>query len=110
MFIAPEDIIVAKLVAHRETGSDKHLLDAQVVLVIQWGGLDLDLVRRRARAAGVMERFETVASPDAQLERLFFDIPDTPSHPTSAWLQTTLVRSSPQVSGGIPLSRAASNP
>jgi len=26
--------------------------------VIQWGELDLDLVRRRARAAGVMERFE----------------------------------------------------
>jgi len=58
MFIAPEDIIVAKLVAHRETGSDKHLMDAQGVLVILWGELDLDLVRRRARAAGVMEQFE----------------------------------------------------
>jgi len=58
MFIAPEDIIVAKLVAHRETESDKHLLDAQGVLVIQWGELDLDLVRRRARAAGVLEQFE----------------------------------------------------
>jgi len=58
MFIAPEDIIVAKLVAHRETDSDKHLRDAQGVLVIQWGEMDLDLVRRRARAAGVMKRFE----------------------------------------------------
>ena len=26
--------------------------------VIQWGELDLDLVRRRARSAGVMEQFE----------------------------------------------------
>ena len=58
MFITPEDIIVAKLVAHRETGSDKHLLDAQGVLVILWGELDLNLIRRRARSAGVMELFE----------------------------------------------------
>jgi hypothetical protein len=32
-FIRPEDIVVAKLVAHRETQSDKHLRDARGVLV-----------------------------------------------------------------------------
>ena len=32
-FITPEDIVVAKLMAHRETGSDKHLRDAGGVLL-----------------------------------------------------------------------------
>jgi hypothetical protein len=45
-FITPEDIIVAKLIAHRETGSDKHLRDARGVLVMQWGELDLDVIRQ----------------------------------------------------------------
>ena len=58
MFITPEDIIVAKLVAYGKTGSDKHLRDAQSVLVMQWGELDLDMVRRGARASGVLEQFE----------------------------------------------------
>jgi hypothetical protein len=58
MFIGPEDIIVAKLLAHRETGSDKHLLDAQGVLLTQWDELDLGRVRDSARAAGVLEQFE----------------------------------------------------
>ncbi|MGD8967681.1 MAG: hypothetical protein PVI07_09255 [Anaerolineae bacterium] len=35
-FITPEDIIVAKLVAHQKTESDKHLQDAQSVLMMQW--------------------------------------------------------------------------
>ena len=39
-FITPEDIIVAKLIAHRETESDKHLRDARGVLMMQWGELD----------------------------------------------------------------------
>lgn len=57
-FIAPEDIVVAKLVAYEKTESDKHLRDAQSVLVMQWGELNLDLIRRSARMAGVMEHFE----------------------------------------------------
>jgi len=57
-FITREDIIVAKLVAHRETGSDKHLRDARGVLVTQWGELDLEVIRRGARANKVLERFE----------------------------------------------------
>ena len=34
--------------------------------VIQWGELDLDLVRRRAHAAGVMERFERLLAAAQQ--------------------------------------------
>jgi hypothetical protein len=51
---------VAKLIAQRETGSDKHLRDARGVLVMQWGQLDLELVRGTARAGGVLEAFEQV--------------------------------------------------
>jgi len=57
-FITPKDIIVAKLIAYRETASDKHLRDAQGVLMMQWGELDLEAVRRGARASGVLEPFE----------------------------------------------------
>jgi hypothetical protein len=49
---------VAKLIAHRETGSDKHLRDVRGVLVMQWGELDLEAVRRSARASGMLEAFE----------------------------------------------------
>jgi hypothetical protein len=57
-FIAPEDIVVAKLAAYEKTESDRHLQDAQSVLMMQWGELDLDLVRRSACTAGVLEPFE----------------------------------------------------
>ena len=59
-FITPEDIIVAKLIAHRETGSDKHLRDARGVLVMQWGELNLGAIRRGARTNGVLEQFEAL--------------------------------------------------
>jgi hypothetical protein len=57
-FIVPEDLVIAKLVAFRETGSDKHVRDARGILVTQWERLDLQAVRRRARAAGVGGPFE----------------------------------------------------
>ena len=59
-FITPEDIILAKLIAFQEAGSDKHLRDARGVLVTQWGRLDLETIRRAARAAGVLDQFEQV--------------------------------------------------
>ena len=59
-FITPEDIIVAKLIAHRETGSDKHLRDARGVLVMQWGELNLGAIRHGAGANGVLELFEAL--------------------------------------------------
>jgi hypothetical protein len=59
-FITPEDIIVAKLIAHREIESDKHLRDARGVLMMQWGELDLEAIRRSARANGILEQFEAL--------------------------------------------------
>lgn len=59
-FITPEDIILAKLITFQETGSDKHLRDARGVLVTQWGRLDLEAIRRGARAAGVLDQFEEI--------------------------------------------------
>ena len=59
-FITPEDVIVAKLLAHKNTGSDKHLRDAQGVLTMQWGDLNLDLIRRACRASEVLDAFEMI--------------------------------------------------
>ena len=53
-FISAEDIVLAKLIAFRNTGSDKHLRDARGVLVTQWGDLDLEAMRAGARACGVL--------------------------------------------------------
>jgi len=68
-FITPQDIVVAKLVAHRETGSDKHLRDARGVLVMQWGELDLEAIRRGAGASGVLDRLEELlAAVEREIE------------------------------------------
>ena len=60
MFIAAEDLLVAKLIAHQGTGSDKHLRDARGILMTQWGTLNLEAVRRNARASGVLEQWQDV--------------------------------------------------
>jgi hypothetical protein len=57
-FITAEDIILAKLMAFENTQSDKHLNDVRGVLITQWGTLDLELIRRGARTAGVLTQFE----------------------------------------------------
>lgn len=54
-FINAEDLILAKLLAFRRTGSDKHLRDARGVLAMQWGGLDLGALRGDARSAGTID-------------------------------------------------------
>jgi len=59
-FIRAEDLVIAKLVAFRETQSDKHLRDARGILTTQWGRLDLPVLRRRAAAAGVGKPFDRV--------------------------------------------------
>jgi hypothetical protein len=59
-FITPEDIILAKLVAFRQTGSDKHRRDARGVLVTQGEQLDLQALRRNAQAAGTLDRLEEI--------------------------------------------------
>jgi len=59
-FIAPEDAIVAKLVAHKNTGSDKHLRDAQGMLRVQGERLNMELVRRSSRASEVLDILENL--------------------------------------------------
>jgi hypothetical protein len=56
-FISAEDIVLAKLLAFRETGIDKHLNDARGVLSLRWRRMDLDDLRHRARVTGVGEQF-----------------------------------------------------
>ena len=51
---------MANLIAHRETGSDKHLRDARGVMVTQWGELEMEAVRRVARVSDVREVLEEV--------------------------------------------------
>lgn len=57
-FISIEDIVLAKLFAFEQTGSEKHLRDARGVLVVQWGQLDLELIRHIAGRSGVLAQFE----------------------------------------------------
>lgn len=59
-FISAEDIILAKLFAFEQTGSEKHLRDARGVLVVQWGQLDLELIRRIASRSGTLAQFEQI--------------------------------------------------
>ena len=57
-FIGPEDIVIAKLIAFRETGSDKHLRDVCGVLTTQRGRLDEVALERRARVVRVSEQLD----------------------------------------------------
>lgn len=59
-FISAEDIVLAKLLAFKQTGSDKHLRDAKGVLVTQWGQLDLELIRKMADRSNVLTQFEQI--------------------------------------------------
>ncbi len=57
-FISAEDIVLAKLFAFEQTGSDKHLRDVKGVLVTQWGQLKLELIRRAAERRNLLQQFE----------------------------------------------------
>ena len=58
VFIAPEDIVLAKLLAFQETGSDKHLRDARGVLVMLRGKLDLKRIKAGAQAVHMSNQLE----------------------------------------------------
>lgn len=58
MFIAPEDIIVAKLIAYHKTDSEKHLRDVRGVLAMRREELQMETIRHNARANGVLEQLE----------------------------------------------------
>jgi hypothetical protein len=67
-FISAEDVILAKLTAHRQTRSDKHLRDARGVLLMQWDSLDRDALRNGAKGAGLTEEFGRLwASVEAEI-------------------------------------------
>lgn len=57
-FITEEDIVIAKLIAFNETGSDKHFKDARGILLLQWDTIDLDVIRTGAQTARVVEHYE----------------------------------------------------
>jgi len=57
-FISAEDIVLAKLFAFAQTGSDKHLRDVKGILITQWGHLDLELIRRATQQRNLLEQFE----------------------------------------------------
>jgi hypothetical protein len=59
-FISAEDIVLAKLFAWQQTGSDKHLRDVKGVLVTQWGDLNLDLIRRAADQRNLLAQLEQI--------------------------------------------------
>jgi len=58
VFIAPEDIVLAKLLAFQKTGSEKHLRDARGVLVTRWGNLDLERIKVGAQAIRMSTQLE----------------------------------------------------
>ena len=60
VFITAEDIVVAKLLAYRATESQKHLRDAQGVIMMRWESLDMESVRRACHRAGIAELFATI--------------------------------------------------
>ena len=52
-FLSAEDVVLAKLSVHLQTGSEKHLRDDRGVLAMQWGILDLERLRADAQALDV---------------------------------------------------------
>ena len=57
-FISAEDLVLSKLSAFQRAGSERHLRDARGVLIIRGEMLDVKAMRRRARAAGILELLE----------------------------------------------------
>lgn len=61
-FITEEDIVIAKLIAFNETGSDKHMKDARGVLLLQWATIDLEEIRKGAQNARVLEHYDRLVA------------------------------------------------
>jgi hypothetical protein len=60
-FASPEDVIVKKLVCHREGGSEKHLRDIAGILKISGEQLDLEYIERWATALGVADTWKQIS-------------------------------------------------
>jgi len=69
IFISAEDLVLSKLSAFQETGSERHLRDARGVLIIRGETLDVEAMRRRAQAAGILELLErTIETAGGEVE------------------------------------------
>jgi hypothetical protein len=59
-FAIAEDVLIAKLQAYQQTGSEKHLRDARGILLTQWGRLDLGSIEQWARVTGMEETWQAM--------------------------------------------------
>ncbi len=62
-FSPPEELILKKLLYHRDGGSEKHLRDIKAMLEISGDEIDVDRVERGAEALGLQEIWSTVSRP-----------------------------------------------
>ncbi len=67
-FASPEDVILKKMVYHKEGGSDKHLRDIAGVLRIQGTRLDRDYLLKWARALGVDEIWNAIVDRESETD------------------------------------------
>ena len=71
-FARAEDVIIAKLVAFHNTGSQKHARDAHNVLAVNWHVVSIPQLSHSARASGVQAELESM------LEVVARDLGETP--------------------------------
>jgi len=62
-FSPPEELILKKLLYHRDGGSEKHLRDIKAMLEISGDEIDTDRVERGAEALGLQEIWSSVSRP-----------------------------------------------
>ena len=62
-FSPPEELILKKLLYHRDGGSEKHMRDIKAMLEISGDEIDMDRVERGAEALGLQEIWSSVSRP-----------------------------------------------
>lgn len=60
-FSSPEDLILAKLIWHKESLSSRHMEDAESILKISGGEIDFDYLKKWARKLSVLEILKKVS-------------------------------------------------
>jgi hypothetical protein len=66
---SPEDIILSKLEWARDSGSQQQFRDALGVALVQWGGLDLDYLRKWAKELNVEDSLQRLLEQAEELEK-----------------------------------------
>ncbi len=62
-FSPPEELILKKLLYHRDGGSEKHLRDIKAMLEISGNEIDVDRVERGVEVLGLQEAWSSVSRP-----------------------------------------------